>query len=47
MTVDKYFKCYYCNFTTDLDVVYQRHVQDNHPSIPVYPTETVGCEAAT
>jgi len=31
--------CYYCDdFTTDLDAVYQRHVDDNHPSKPVYPT---------
>ena len=33
----KYFKCYYCDdFETDLDAVYQRHVEDNHPSKPVY-----------
>jgi hypothetical protein len=35
------------DFTTDLDVVYQRHVQNNHPSMPVYPTENVGCEEGT
>jgi hypothetical protein len=34
-----YFHCYYCDFTTDLDVVYQRHVEDNHKSKPVYPTK--------
>jgi hypothetical protein len=36
--VVKYLKCYYCDFTTDLDAVYQRHVEVNHPSMPVYPT---------
>jgi len=33
-----YFRCYYCEFTTDIDVTYQRHVEDNHPSMPVYPS---------
>jgi len=34
----KYFKCYYCNFTTDEDIEYQTHVKQRHPSKPVYPT---------
>jgi hypothetical protein len=33
-----YFHCYYCDFTTDLDVTYQKHFEDNHPSKPAYPT---------
>ena len=36
MTLDKYFKSYYCDFETDLDVTYQKHVEINHPSMPVY-----------
>ena len=32
------FQCYYCEFTTDLDLEYQKHVEHNHPSNPVYPS---------
>lgn len=34
----RYFKCYYCEFTTDQDLDYQKHVVHNHHSKPVYPT---------
>jgi hypothetical protein len=26
------------NQVNDIDLEYQRHVEDNHPSMPVYPT---------
>ena len=33
-----YFKCYYCDFETDIDRTYQNHVHQNHPEKPVYPS---------
>ncbi len=33
-----YFQCYYCKFTTDLDLDYQKHAERNHPSKPVCPS---------
>jgi hypothetical protein len=35
---NKYLKCYFCDFSTDIDSEYQKHVERNHPSKPVYPT---------
>jgi hypothetical protein len=33
-----YFKCYYCEFETDIDRTYQQHIEQNHKGLPVYPT---------
>jgi len=39
MSASPYFECYYCNrFKTDNDSEYQNHVEQRHPSNPVYPT---------
>ncbi|MGI0034125.1 MAG: hypothetical protein ACRD97_12770, partial [Nitrososphaeraceae archaeon] len=35
---NKYLKCYYCEFSTDSDLEYQKHVEQKDPSKPVYPT---------
>jgi len=35
---NKYLKCYYCSFATDIDLEYQQHVKQKHPSKPVYST---------
>lgn len=34
----KYFRCYYCDFETNIDRTYQNHVEQNHPSKSPHPT---------
>jgi hypothetical protein len=37
--VDKYLKCYYCEFETEKLTEYEQHVEREHPSFPAYPSK--------
>jgi hypothetical protein len=33
------FKCYYCNYQTNIELDYERHVVFAHPEKPCYPSK--------